>query len=175
MSWLSIIIRWGFGLGCLGYGIHLMAAQIEYAYLATDTEVLQIERGLSLGALFSGIGLVIVGALALAPDLVRIAARPFTALIDAIFLPGGRADKPEPDFKLPAYYELEGRHEDALAAYQKILRHHPDLPEAWIGAVRLLAGALDRPAEAESLRRRARRRLRRHPESLAELDAAWDA
>jgi hypothetical protein len=88
----------------------------------------------------------------------RLATKPFRLLVDLVFSPGGRLEKPILNLKLPAHYLKEGRYEEALAEYRRILRHHPDETEAWEKAIWLESRIFGRNAAAAKLERTARRR-----------------
>ncbi len=171
MTLLSRIIRWLFGIGCLGTGISLVADAVNWRPPVED-ELAPIQ-GFEIGDLLLGMGLIVLGTVAIAPDLVRLAASPFNALVDAVFLPGGHADRPVLNLKLPAYYLREERFEEALEEYRKLIRYHPGEVEGWIGAIDLLATTFDEPRKAHRLYRKARRRFRNDAAALGALEAAW--
>jgi hypothetical protein len=90
--------------------------------------------------------------------IFRLATKPLMLLVDLVFSPGGHLAKPLLNLKLPAHYLKEGRHEEALAEYRRILKYHPDETEAWEKAIWLEAEIFGRTAEAARLVRSARRR-----------------
>jgi len=99
--------------------------------------------------------------------LFRLATKPLMLLVDLIFSPGGRLEKPVLNLKLPAHYLKEGRYGEALAEYRRILKHHPDETEAWEKAIWLESRIFGRTAAAAKLERAARRRgLRPDPGSV---------
>ncbi|MCB1065356.1 MAG: hypothetical protein KDN20_20875 [Verrucomicrobiae bacterium] len=172
MSILVRIIRWGFGIGFIGIGISMMADGMP-SFPGMEEEQLPLHNGVQIGSIFLGITLIILAAVIVAPDLCRLAASPFTAMIDAIFLPGGRADKPDLNLRLPAFYLKEERFDDALAEYLKIIRYHPDEVEGWIGAIALWIDPFDEPEKARKLYEKAGRRFRHDGEARARLEEAW--
>ncbi len=87
-----------------------------------------------------------------------LATRPLMAVIDGIFLPGGRLEKPVLNLKLPAHYLDEARYEEALKEYRQILKHYPDETEAYEKSIWLEAAVFKRPAAARALLKRAKRR-----------------
>jgi hypothetical protein len=170
------ILRWIFALGCLGLGTWLLSETLG----SPEPESFPEDDGFPVspvfgiaGRLIGGVLLILLGIVSLAPELVAIILVPFHALVDAVYLPGGRASRPELNLKLPAYYLQQDRPDDALAEYRKILRHHPDTLEAWVGAIDLLAGTFDEPAAARRLYRKGLRRFRRRPEIRAALESHW--
>lgn len=175
MSLAPRLVRWTGAAGCLGLGAWLVTRSLGAGGAVPEIEgVPPAPPFLPVaGGLIGGILLAILGILALAPELAALASTPLRALVDAIYLPGGRADKPTLDLKLPAYYLQQDRPGDALSEYRKILRHHPGTLEAWTGALDLLAGPFADPAAARRLFARGRRRLRHDPEALAALEGHW--
>ncbi len=175
MSWFITAIRWLIGLGLLGFGISLITREIPPTSPPADVEIGldSLRPDLHFGRLFLGMASIIAGAIAIAPDLIRVAASPLLGLIDSIFLPGRRGGKPDLNLRLPVYYREQERYEDALAEYRKIIRFHPERPEGWIGAIELLLEPFERPAKARKLYERGRRKLRAFPDALAELETRW--
>lgn len=84
--------------------------------------------------------------------------KPLLKMVDLVFSPGGRLEKPVLNLKLPAHYLKEERYEEALDEYRRILKHYPQETEAWEKAIWLEAEIFGRPAEASKLVRAARRR-----------------
>jgi len=140
---LATLLRCGIGLTLLGLAWHLVS---------TGQDPLDVPRLLLAATAF-------LAGIASVWDLVfRLATRPFLLFIDLVFSPGGHFRKPVLNLKLPAHYLKEGRHEEALAEYRKILTHHPREPEAYEKAIWLEASVFGRNAEASKLLRRAKRR-----------------
>lgn len=100
----------------------------------------------------------LAAAIVLWTMLFRLATKPLLHLVDMVFFPGGRLDKPVLNLKLPAHYLKEERYEEALAEYRLILKHHPDEAEAWERAIWLESEIFGRPSAAAKLARAARRR-----------------
>lgn len=98
------------------------------------------------------------GALLLWPAIFWLATKPLFLLVDQVFSPGGRLERPTLNLKLPAYYVEQGRYEEALEEYLKILKHYPGEAEAYERAIWLLAAVFKRDAEASRLLRQAERR-----------------
>jgi tetratricopeptide (TPR) repeat protein len=137
------LIRWLFGIGLLGLSFRCVTEGYER---------------LDLLSMLLGFFFFILGICALWKTIFHLATRPFTLFIDSIFFPGGELSKPVLNLKLPAYYTNEGRYEEALVEYQRILRHYPDEIEAYEKAIWLYLEVFDQPFEAKKLLRRARRR-----------------
>lgn len=135
--------RWLFALGCFGVAGWLVKSGID------DVDV---GRFLSAALVFA------LGAVSIFTDLISLATRPFTAFIDSVFFPGGKPAKPSLNLKLPEYYRREGRHEEALAEYRKILKHYPDEPEAYEGAIELLMEEFGDTGTARKIYRRSKKR-----------------
>jgi tetratricopeptide (TPR) repeat protein len=114
----------------------------------------------------------LVGGGLLWPEIFRVATKPFLLLIDQVFFPGGKLERPFLNLKLPAHYIDEGRYEEALEEYLKILKHYPDEKEAYERAIWLLGGVFKRSGEASKLLRRAKRRGLALDEAITRL-AEW--
>ncbi|HQZ26910.1 MAG TPA: hypothetical protein PK648_02080 [Verrucomicrobiales bacterium] len=137
------LIRWLFGVGFLGLSYRLATV----GYLHTDfAEVL------------AGVLCFVIGICFLWETIFHIATRPLTKMVDSLFFPGGKLSRPVLNLKLPAYYINEGRYEEALSEYQKILKYYPDEPEPYEKAIWLYLDVFASPREARKLHRRAKRR-----------------
>ena len=137
------LIRWLFGIGFLG--ISFWCATTGYNHL--DFVLLLI-----------GVFFFFLGIVALWKTIFHMATRPLMLLVDSIFFPGGEFAKPILNLKLPAYYLNEGRFDEALLEYRKILKYYPDEVEAYEKAIWLYLTVFTKPHEAEKLLRRAKRR-----------------
>lgn len=142
-DYFSSIIRWLFGVGLLG---------LSYHFATTGYENMQF------GRILSGAGLFVAGILFLWKTIFHLATRPLTRLVDSLFFPGGKLGKPLLNLKLPAYYINEGRYEEALTEYRKILKHYPDEIEAYEKTIWLLHDVFQDTGAAEKLIRQAKRR-----------------
>jgi tetratricopeptide (TPR) repeat protein len=139
----SSIIRWLFGFGLLGLSYHFTTTGYE---------------GEDMLLVLAGAGLFLLGIVFLWKTIFYLATRPLTRMVDSLFFPGGKLAKPLLNLKLPAYYINEGRYEEALAEYRKILKHYPDEAEAYEKTIWLLHEIFEDPSGARSLIRRAKRR-----------------
>lgn len=129
------------------------------ALLAAAWQLVSVEPDDEGGHRFLLAGLLFLVAAALLWSYVfRLATRPFFNLIDLVFLPGGRLERPMLNLKLPAHYIEQGRYEEALEEYTKILRHHPDEVEAYEKAIWLWAAVFKRSEKAAAVLRKAERR-----------------
>jgi tetratricopeptide (TPR) repeat protein len=137
------LIRWLFGVGFLGLAYRMATV----GYLHTNfAEVL------------GGVLCFVVGICFLWKTIFHLATLPLTRMVDSLFFPGGKLSKPLLNLKLPAYYINEGRYDEALIEYQKILKYYPDEAEAYEKAIWLFLDIFPEPHEAEKLRQRAKRR-----------------
>lgn len=100
------------------------------------------------------IGVVILVAVLVSPVLTELIAYP----VGLLFWPEERP-VPPPLFKLTAYYVKQGRFEDAIAEYEKILHYHPQESRAYEELIEVLAQAGASRQSAEKLRAWALRRL----------------
>lgn len=150
----STLIRWLFGIGCLGLSFRFATK----GYYRFDFALILV------GALF-----LVIGIAVLWKTIFHVATRPLMLMIDSIFFPGGELAKPLLNLKLPAYYINEGRFDEALIEYRKILKYYPDETEAYEKAIWLYLTIFDEPREAEKLLRRAKRRQLTLDESILRL------
>lgn len=137
--------RWLFALGCFG-----VAGWLVNLGIAGDN--------VDVGPFLAAALVFALGVVSIFADLLALATRPFTAFIDSVFFPGGKAAKPTLNLKLPEYYRREGRHEEALAEYRKILKHYPGEPRAYEGAIELLVEEFGDSEAARKLYRRSQRK-----------------
>ncbi len=144
------IFRWTFAIGCFGLALWFLKnafPPIEGEFRPFDTS------GLVIGGL-----LLALGFFAIVTNVIQIATKPFVLLIDSIFFPGGKLSKPILNLKLPEFYLREGRYEEALDEYQKIMRHYPDETAAYEGAIDLLVNEFSDLNEAGKIHRKSQRR-----------------
>lgn len=139
----ATLIRWLFGIGLLGLSYHVATTGYESG---------------NLSRVVGGAGLFLLGFAFLWKTIFHLATRPLMRMVDSLFFPGGKLDKPLLNLKLPAYLINEGRYDEALAEYRKILKHYPDEVEAYEKAIWLLHVIFSNPSAATSLIRRAKRR-----------------
>ena len=121
MKQLITVIRW-----LLAAGLFYSAYRNLGIAVAVDSEdVTGIAGGYNaIPKLITGIGIVVGAVACLAPELIEWGSMPFRALFNAVFFPGTR-ETPPPDYNLPRLYREQGRDDEALEGYLKILRHHP--------------------------------------------------
>lgn len=89
---------------------------------------------------------VILFGLLVAPEMALLFAAGPSAMVDAVFFPGGRETRPPYSLKLARFYTAENRWEEAEAEYARMLGFYPDMAEAWQERLEL---ALRRGAEAD--------------------------
>ena len=92
-----------------------------------------------------------IGLAAVWESFFDTVTRPFIILIESILFPVTKFNKPTLNLKLPAYYVNEGRYDEALAEYRKVLKHYPDETEAYDGAIWLYVEIFEEPEEAQKL------------------------
>lgn len=147
----------------------LVAAGLFHFAWRTILPLRELEAKADPGPILLAAVAFLSGAVLIWSDLFRLATLPLTALIDSLIFPRAKLARPVLNLKLPAHYLTEGRHEEALEEYRKILKHHPDETEAYEKAVWLEVSVFQRPAAAEKLLRRAARRGLELDERLAML------
>ena len=101
---------------------------------------------------------LVIGLIAVWESLFAAATRPFMALIESIVFPVTKFNKPLLNLKLPAYYIDEGRYDEALIEYRKIIKYHPDETGAYEKAIWLHVEIFEEPEEAMKLFNRAKKR-----------------
>ncbi|MEM9015841.1 MAG: hypothetical protein AAGC68_02420 [Verrucomicrobiota bacterium] len=137
------IVRWMAGIGL--FGIAFWCAIGGY-------------HSENLTRLFLGPIIFLLAFAVMWKPIFGFATRPFTSMIDSIFFPGGKLDKPILNLKLPAYYINEERYTEAIAEYEKILKHHPDAIEAYEKSIWLYHEVFHETEKARQLIREAERR-----------------
>lgn len=110
------VLRLIFASGCFGFSF--WAATYGY-------------RNVHLALMVSSIPLFAIGVIAVWKPLFKLLTHPLIAMVDGLFFPGGKLEKPTLNLKLPAYFIREGRYTEALEEYQRILKHYPDEVEAY--------------------------------------------
>ena len=109
------------------------------------------------------------GLAAVWESLFAAVTRPLMILIESIIFPGTKFNKPTLNLKLPAYYVKEGRYNDALDEYRKVLKHYPDETKAYDEAIWLYTEIFEETEKALKLFNKAKRRnlvLNDHSRSL---------
>ena len=140
---LNTLYRWILGIAFLGVAFWCATTGYE---------------NLNFFLLLLAVPLFVAGISCLWKTIFYAATRPFTAMIDAVFFPGGKLSKPVLNLKLPRYYVNESRFDEALEEYQRIIKHYPDEAEAYDGAISLYVEIFEEPDEARKLYDRAKRR-----------------
>lgn len=93
-----------------------------------------------------GLALVLAGAILIARPLAQWIVTPFVRML----FPEDHNYTPPPLYSLARHYCKQGRFEEAIRQYHKILKHHPQEIEAYLELVQLLL-ILGQRAEAESV------------------------
>lgn len=139
----SLLFRLTFAGGCFGFAF--WAATYGY-------------RNLHLTLMVSSVPVFVLGVLVIWSPLFKFLTKPLIAMVDSLFFPGGKLDKPTLNFKLPTYLVNEGRYTEALGEYEKILKHYPDEVEAYEKAIWLQEDIFEEHEKARRLVKRAQRR-----------------
>lgn len=137
------ILRLILAIGCFGFSF--WAATSGY-------------KNLQLSLMVSSVPIFVIGVLTIWKPLFQLLTRPFMVLVDDLFFPGGKLEKPTLNLKLPAYLINEGRFTEALEEYETILKHYPNEVEAYEKSVWLLCEKFEEPERALRLLKRAERR-----------------
>lgn len=148
--WMLAIGLWGCALWLARYGFN----QLE------------------LGWFFPAMILGLIGLSRVFRDLIELAAKPFTMMIDAIVFPKIHGGKPPPNYKLAEYYLKEGRWEEAEEEYRIIIKNHRKETQAYIALMRLLF-EMRESDEAKKVFQKATKYLRNHPECLSDVEMEW--
>ncbi len=104
-----------------------------------------------------GLVAMLISFLVVATDVARWFASPLLRFIDSVYLPGGEADKAPLKYELPLYYERHFRSEEALEAYETLIKSYPDQINAYAGAIRVCENQLNDQERARRWRRNAER------------------
>lgn len=138
-----MLFRLVFAGGCFGFSF--WAATSGY-------------RNLQLTLMVSAVPLFGLGVITIWTPLFELLTRPLIAMVDSLFFPGGKLEKPLLNFKLPTYLVNEGRYTEALEEYEKILKYYPDEVEAYEKAIWLQQEIFNQNEKAKRLVKRAQRR-----------------
>ncbi|MEM7012189.1 MAG: hypothetical protein AAF585_11955 [Verrucomicrobiota bacterium] len=145
------LIRWVVAAVCVMLGLIIAFKGPEIAFLASL-------------ALFGVATLLMIHEL----------TYPLTWLVDAFFGTGvGGGDKPPLDLRLARHYIKQGRLEDALDEYLRVMEYHPHVAETYEQAI-ILTAELDNDREAvEKLFEKGKRHLK-EPEDQGNLLHAFN-
>lgn len=127
---------------------------------------------------FKGPEIAFLGSLALfgTATLLMIVelTYPLTWLVDAFFGTGvGGGDKPPLDLRLARHYIKEGRMEEALDEYLRVMEFHPHVSETYEQAMILTAEVENDREAVEKLFEQGRRRVKT-PEDQGNLQTAFN-
>ncbi|MDF2375916.1 MAG: tetratricopeptide repeat protein [Verrucomicrobiales bacterium] len=140
---LRTILRLLLSGGCFGFSFRAATTGYEKTQLTL---------------MLSSIPVFLIGVLIIWTPLFALLTRPFTAMVDSLFFPGGKLDKPVLNLKLPAYLINEGRYSEALEEYRQILKHYPEEVEAYEKSIWLYQDIFNEPEKARRILRQAERR-----------------
>lgn len=70
----------------------------------------------------------------LLPEVLFVFSYPIRAFFSGLFFPEGNEVAP-PDYNLPQVYREQGRYDEAIEQYMKIIKNHPEELLAYIGAI----------------------------------------
>ena len=156
------ITRWLFAVGGIGLSIYLIRVGIGRGGITS-----------SFLPILGAMSLLVISVIVIAPELVKLFTMPLFALTDSIFFPGEKLGKPVLSYTLPDFYTKEGRYEEAVEEYRKILKHYPEETAAYLGVIELLVTELGDRTEAKHFYTQARQRLRNRPEELEAVRNRW--
>lgn len=142
---MKVLLKWIVAWAALAGGGWLF-------YIPVDSEA---EPYRALGYAAGGLVLVAVAAgIAIVP-----VGRWLADVMEMIFFPSGGHYTPPALYKLPQWMIKQGRYGDALAEYEKILKHHPQDVAAYEGRLFVLYSCLGNTVAAEKLFKQALRRM----------------
>ena len=118
------IIRWFLGAGCI-------AGAVLITHRAFDTD------NLREAAVFAmvGIGVLIAGALLIAPATASPIAEFIGDCWGGIFFPKARFNKPPLSYTLADFYCRNRRHEEAVREHLKLIRHYPGERKSYLEVI----------------------------------------
>lgn len=111
------------------------------------------EFGAVASGLIVGTGLALGAAALLAPELIALGTIPLRLVFNSILFPNERGIAP-PDYTLPQVYRDQGRYDEAMEQYLKIIANHPQELLAYIGGVEA-AYLAEQPAMAAKIAKKA--------------------
>lgn len=158
MERLRRIIRRVVAGVCTGSGFWLLLGSLPQVGIVWDPLSALAVPPLPYGRVVYGILLLAAAMLGFVPDLAMLIAGFLGDCWATLFFPEARFNKPTLSYTLADFYFEQGRHAEALAEYQKIIRHYPDERLAYLGLISLcrLTGAR---RLAEKYERRFRKRF----------------
>jgi tetratricopeptide (TPR) repeat protein len=122
--------------------------------IPTGEEASNAERMKALGYAFSGFLLIGAGAGILLFPLAHV----ISSYFESLFWPSDLGVAPALH-KLPEWYLQEGRYADALAEYEKMIRNHPRMPEAYQGLLYVLYACMGDTVSADKRYRKGLRKI----------------
>lgn len=110
-----------------------------------------------VAAFLVGLFFIVLGIAPFSVDLARLLATPWLNFINGVYLPGGHGKRPPLNLDLPLYYERYGREEEAVDAYEAMVRHYPREPRPYARLLRLHRDVFDDEEAAAFWLKRGRR------------------
>lgn len=162
MQWMFARWRWGLFVGGVAFGVYLWFAGVKD------------DPG---RAFLNGLIIMVVSFTLVSTDIAKLVASPFTNFIDSVYMPGGNADRAPLKYELPLYYERHFRSEEALAAYDAIIRSYANQIHAYAGAIRVCEVQLQDKKRASHWRVPAERQFGsvKVAEAVAKTAEEWHA
>lgn len=134
------IIRWLLAAGCIGLCLwlmmHAMSAEASATAAASPSPAEEISTSANAARpmpylVFAGFALI--GAVILiAPDTIGMLCGAVGQMFGNVIFPEQWNAKPGLSYTLPRHYMNEGRFEEAVAEYEKILRYYPEEKDAHV-------------------------------------------
>ena len=162
MQTVLTVLRWIFGAG-LFVTVVLVMGRLPSAGVSVGS--------IALAAV--AVALICLSALVFFPEARRLLMAPFDKLVEMIYLPGGKLDKPTLSYNLPRYYRRSRRFSRALERYELILEHYPEEEQAWRETIELLAVDLEDWAAAEHRKNQALLQFPKNSAAHKALLASW--
>lgn len=141
------------------------AAAIYFFSIHAPKDPTPDEKLKELGFAFIGFLLFAAGAAVLIFPLGRF----LSSIFESLFWPTDTY-LPPPLFKLAAWYVEQGRYAEALAEYEKILKHHRHNSDAYRGLLYVLHACMGDVQSAEKIYQKARKKV---PEAQRDALAAY--
>ncbi len=128
MKALFVLLRWLAAIALWAVAYWMASKAIPAETLTEGAPEVPADRFLT------AMGLLLVGAILIAPELIHWITYPFHRFFNNVFFPGENAIPP-PDYNVTRVYREQERFEEAIEQYFTILHNHPQELLAYIEGI----------------------------------------